>query len=57
MAGVSDFVNGVDQGCSPVWLKRDVKVDGGACGRVAEDLPVFRDGVPRVLGVNIVSMS
>jgi hypothetical protein len=54
MPGVADLVQGIDQGALPVGLESNVQVDGGACGRVAQALPVFRDGVPRVLRVHVV---
>ena len=57
MARVADLIKGVDQGSFSIGLKRNVKVNGITCWWVAHDLPVFRDGVPRVLRVNVVPTS
>jgi hypothetical protein len=53
MPGVADLVKSVNQGALPLRLEGNVEVNGGACGWVAQALPVFRDGVPRVHSVHI----
>ena len=38
-------------------LECNIKVDLGAGGRVAQTLPVGRDGIPHMLHTNVVPMS
>ncbi len=49
MLGVADLVEGVNQGVLVVGLQREVEVNRCASGRVAQVLPILRDGVPCVL--------
>ena len=49
MVGTADLVEGVDQGILTLGLERNVEVDRGFGGWVAQTYPAFGDGIPRML--------
>lgn len=49
MPRAADLVKRVDRGILAVMLEYNVEVDHSVGGRGTKILPVFRDGVPRVL--------
>ena len=53
MRRLADLIKCVNQGILTVGLERNVKVDCGAGRRVAQALPVLRDGAPRVFDVHV----
>ncbi len=54
MPRIADLIERINQCVLAVRLECKVKVDGGACRRVIEDLPVFRDGIPCVFQPHVV---
>ena len=56
MPWIAYLMEGINQGVLTVRLECNVNVDGGACGRGTEDLPVRRDGMPCMFHPDIVPM-
>ena len=56
VAGSTDFIEGINQGVLILGLERNVEVDRGFSGRVAQTFPVYGDRSPCMLHPHVTPM-